>query len=1346
MALIKDLSDVPNYITRPLADNWTIAYNKRPVSLIISGNTIKTISLALGDNTTLSADVNFTGVFNNFTTGVFWDSSTGDLTTKRNGLGDLTTNLDGRYSLTGHTHTFASLTAKPTTLSGYGITDAQPQLNGNGFLIMSGNTVTYNNSVLTSIVGTNNRIIITGTNQIDISGSYVGQISLSTLGTITTGTWSGSSISTNYTDAKIKTVTGTANRLTITGTATDPIFNISTTYVGQNTITTLGTITTGTWSGLFGAVSAANLTNITAANISAGTAGINITGNAGTATLAANSTLWNGQTYDGTNLGSGFDALLVHQTSTNTYRPANITAIQIWLGITSLAYLPLSGGTLTGALNGTTANFSGTVIAPIFSGNATTATNANNATTWNGQSYDGGSSTSPAYFMVQESTGGWKYSTISQVKTALGVTSLAYLPLSGGTLTGGLVGTTATFTSTFTASAFITSGGASTQFVKGDGSLDSTSYTTTARSLNINGSSQTLAADRTWTITTTGTANKIDVSGGAGLTPTITISPSYIGQTSLTTLGTIGTGVWQGTSISTTYTDAKVASIGGTTNRITIGGTSTAPTVDVSTSYVGQNTITTLGTVSTGVWSGTPISFAYIGRVLETARTISITGDLSYTSNGFDGTGNVTGSGILATVNSNVGTFGSSTSIPTFTVNAKGLITSVSGNVVIAPASTLTGSVLASNILTSSLTTVGTITSGTWTASVIGSNYGGAGAISGLLKANGSGVVSSAVIGTDYVTASSTNIFTNKSGNISQWTNDSAYLTSASVGNGTLTLNTTGVGLSGSQTFTANQSGAATFTVTSNATSSNVGSTIVARDGSGNFTAGTMTGNITGTAASETLSTVTSRGASTSTFTTFTGGARTYDALYLDNNYGNTLVGLYSSGAYQGIYAMGNAYRLPADGSTTGTLYGLAWSYPHGGQSTNLASHGILLMINGVTQAALSSNLWLNGGTITGAGNIYSNGVQVVYNSGTWGISITGNAGTATLASNSNYAYSLWTQSHPNVYQFNVNWDGTYWQATVNHTAPINVGHATDATNSTNATYGRYSYNNGAYSGSGWVEPSDLGVRYANGAGYASSAGNADTVDGYHASNFIGKNGTSYYQPDTWINWSGGITAGLYWSGLPTTPTYAEIYPVTSSHGGIGVLGMVSSYTGIRMDSASPAPVIGMFDGSGNGGTWDSTSGWHYYWLQSQSSLALGGSQTYSGWKVVTNGNHYVMGQIYATSTIQGSEVYRGSARHLKEDFKTWEDRFGKTTATDLLRGVKIWDYALKSDENKLRKLSFIADDTHEAFATVNHDVMDQGSSIAVLIKGSQETDDRVSKLENIIKELERKVEMLMNL
>jgi flagellar biogenesis protein FliO len=61
-----------------------------------------------------------------------------------------------------------------------------------------------------------------------------------------------------------------------------------------------------------------------------------------------------------------------------------------------------------------------------------------------------------------------------------------------------------------------------------------------------------------------------------------------------------------------------------------------------------------------------------------TARDLSLTGDATATLSAVDGTANVSAELTLATVNTDVGTYGSSTSIPVITVNGKGLITAVS--------------------------------------------------------------------------------------------------------------------------------------------------------------------------------------------------------------------------------------------------------------------------------------------------------------------------------------------------------------------------------------------------------------------------------------------------------------------------------------------------------------------------------------------------------------------------------------------------------------------------------------------------------------------------------------------
>jgi hypothetical protein len=77
---------------------------------------------------------------------------------------------------------------------------------------------------------------------------------------------------------------------------------------------------------------------------------------------------------------------------------------------------------------------------------------------------------------------------------------------------------------------------------------------------------------------------------------------------------------------------------------------------------------------------------------------------------------------------------------------------------------------------------------------------------------------------------------------------DSTWAALSAPNDGVLTMNVSGVGLTGSASFTANQAGASTFTVASNATSANGGSTIVARDASGNFSANTITATLSGNA------------------------------------------------------------------------------------------------------------------------------------------------------------------------------------------------------------------------------------------------------------------------------------------------------------------------------------------------------------------------------------------------------------------------------------------------------------------------------------------------------------------
>jgi hypothetical protein len=123
--------------------------------------------------------------------------------------------------------------------------------------------------------------------------------------------------------------------------------------------------------------------------------------------------------------------------------------------------------------------------------------------------------------------------------------------------------------------------------------------------------------------------------------------------------------------------DASGNFAAGTITAALTGNASTATTLQTArniggVSFNGSANIDLPGVNTTGNQNTTGSA-----ATLTTGRTIAITGDLAYTSESFNGSGNVTGAGTLATVNTNVGTFGSTTAIPVITVNAKGLVTSV---------------------------------------------------------------------------------------------------------------------------------------------------------------------------------------------------------------------------------------------------------------------------------------------------------------------------------------------------------------------------------------------------------------------------------------------------------------------------------------------------------------------------------------------------------------------------------------------------------------------------------------------------------------------------------------------
>lgn len=504
---------------------------------------------------------------------------------------------------------------------------------------------------VTSVTGTANRISVangTTTPVIDIANNYAGQNTITILGTIATGTWQGSAVAVSYggtgrtssvaysvvcggttgtgalqsvvslgttgqvltsngagalptwEDAAgggtVNSVTGTANRITISGTAADPIVDIASTYVGQNTITTLGTISTGVWQG----------TGVTVPY-----------GGTGNTTFTAYSLICAGTTATG-----AFQNVSGVGTTGQVLTSNGAGQLPTWQSTAPGGVASVSGTTDRITISGTPTD-------PIVDIAATYVGQASITT------------------LGTIATGTWQGAVVGATYGGTGVNNGSSTITLGGSLT-----TSGAFTSTFT--------------MTGNTSVTFPTSGTLATTANTVGS-------------VTGTANRITI-GGTSTAPTVDIAATYVGQNSITTLGTIGTGVWQGSTVAVSYggtglatmtayavlcggttstgalqslasvgtsgqvltsngagalptwqaATGGVASVTGTANRITIGGTGTNPTVDIAATYVGQTSITTLGTIGTGVWQGTVVAPTYGGTgVNNGANTITLGGNLA---------------------------------------------------------------------------------------------------------------------------------------------------------------------------------------------------------------------------------------------------------------------------------------------------------------------------------------------------------------------------------------------------------------------------------------------------------------------------------------------------------------------------------------------------------------------------------------------------------------------------------------------------------------------------------------------------------------------------------------------